>query len=188
MLSREEIEGELRDVFAKMSPDELERELNGAWRELVEEELANRSEAKRLEASRLEANSSRGKASRGKPSREKSRAKKTRRRRRCFDRRGSIAAVAPRGKLEVTYRGVLPLDFQAKAPLTQNCFLLRPGGKLAMDQSLENFYRVSCFGALLEFPWFSFSLPRCEIWSLVWLSCWPSPSWPLWPMWPRGGV
>ena len=50
MLSREEIEGELRDVFAKMSPDELERELNGAWRELVEEELANRLEASRLEA------------------------------------------------------------------------------------------------------------------------------------------
>jgi hypothetical protein len=56
VLSREEIEGELRDVFAKMSPDGLERELNGAWRELVEEELANRSEAKRLEASRMEAN------------------------------------------------------------------------------------------------------------------------------------
>jgi hypothetical protein len=54
VLSREEIEGELRDVFAKMSPVELERELNGAWRELVEEELANRLEANRLEASRLE--------------------------------------------------------------------------------------------------------------------------------------
>jgi hypothetical protein len=54
VLSREEIEGELRDLFAKMSPIELERELNGAWRELVEEELANRSEAKRLEASRIE--------------------------------------------------------------------------------------------------------------------------------------
>ena len=54
MLSREEIEGELRDVFAKMSPVELERELNGAWRELVEEELANRLEAGRIEASRLE--------------------------------------------------------------------------------------------------------------------------------------
>ena len=53
MLSREEIEGELRDVFAKMSPVELERELNGAWRELVEEELANRLEAGRMEASRL---------------------------------------------------------------------------------------------------------------------------------------
>lgn len=55
MLSREEIQGELRDVFAKMSPVELERELNGAWRELVEEELANRLEAARIEASRLEA-------------------------------------------------------------------------------------------------------------------------------------
>ena len=55
MLSREEIEGELRDVFAKMSPVELERELNGAWRELVEEELANRREASRLEASARDA-------------------------------------------------------------------------------------------------------------------------------------
>jgi hypothetical protein len=54
VLSREEIEGELRDVFTKMSLGELERELNGAWRELVEEELANRSEGSRLEASRLE--------------------------------------------------------------------------------------------------------------------------------------
>lgn len=54
MLSREEIEGELRDVFAKMSPVELERELKGAWRELVEEELANRLEASRLEESQLE--------------------------------------------------------------------------------------------------------------------------------------
>jgi hypothetical protein len=54
VLSREEIEGELRDVFAKMSPVELERELKGAWRELVEEELANRLEARQIEASRLE--------------------------------------------------------------------------------------------------------------------------------------
>jgi hypothetical protein len=53
VLSREEIEGELRDVFAKMSPVELERELKGAWRELVEEELANRLEANRLDASQL---------------------------------------------------------------------------------------------------------------------------------------
>jgi hypothetical protein len=56
VLSREEIEGELRDVFAKMSPVELARELDGAWRELVEEELANRLEASQLEASRLAAN------------------------------------------------------------------------------------------------------------------------------------
>lgn len=55
MLSREEIEGELRDVFAKMSPVELERELKGAWRELVEEELANRLEAGQIEANQLEA-------------------------------------------------------------------------------------------------------------------------------------
>jgi hypothetical protein len=55
LLSREEIEGGLRDVFAKMSPEELERELNGAWRELVEEELASRREASPLEASPLEA-------------------------------------------------------------------------------------------------------------------------------------
>jgi hypothetical protein len=55
VLSREEIEGELRDVFAKMSSVELERELNGAWRELVEEELANRLEGSRLETGRLEA-------------------------------------------------------------------------------------------------------------------------------------
>ena len=55
MLSREEIEGELRDVFAKMSPDELERELNGAWRELVEQELANRLEASRSAESLIEA-------------------------------------------------------------------------------------------------------------------------------------
>jgi hypothetical protein len=52
VLSREEIEGELRDVFAKMSPVELERELNGAWRELVEEELANRLEQSLLGARR----------------------------------------------------------------------------------------------------------------------------------------
>lgn len=55
MLSREEIEGELRDVFAKMSLVELEGELKGAWRELVEEELANRNEASRREKSQNEA-------------------------------------------------------------------------------------------------------------------------------------
>jgi hypothetical protein len=49
LLSREEIEGELRDVFAKMSLVELEGELKGAWRELVEEELASRREASQLE-------------------------------------------------------------------------------------------------------------------------------------------
>jgi len=53
LLSREEIEGELRDVFAKMSLVELEGELKGAWRELVEEELANRLKAGRLEESLL---------------------------------------------------------------------------------------------------------------------------------------
>ena len=45
----------MRDVFAKMSLVELEGELKGAWRELVEEELANRNEASRREKSQNEA-------------------------------------------------------------------------------------------------------------------------------------
>ena len=42
MLTRDEIEGELRDVFANMSADELVRQLESQWRELVEEELERR--------------------------------------------------------------------------------------------------------------------------------------------------
>ncbi len=187
MLSREEIEGELRDVFAKMSPVELERELKGAWRELVEEELANRLEAGRIEASRLEA--SRGsllEESRPVESLDAKDAPMTQ----ALLLSTPLPSPPPlRSKLEVTYRGIPARDLEEKAPLTQKpVFASARAGKIAMDQSLEKSYRVSCFGALLEFRWFSFSPPRCEIWSLAWLSCWSSPSRPRWPTWPRDGI